>query len=92
MNLGTLTDRDLMRHWDVAARIGAATGNQGYIDRMKAIQAEMDKRDAARDRHLTQEEKSERRRNRLKWARQARQSRKRANSPKWGVRNRTGGP
>lgn len=66
----------------MAARISAATGDPGYIERMKAIHAEMDRRDAERDRHLTQEERRERRRQRLKWASQARMARKTKKRPK----------
>ena len=71
MNLRTLTDRQLMQHWDVAARICVATLDRNvsdhYIDRMKAIHVEMDRQDAERDKHMTQEEKRARRRNPLKW-------------------------
>ena len=86
MKLTTLTDRDLMRHWDVAARISAATGDPGYIDRMKLIHAEMDRRDAEREKHLTEEERRELRRKRRQAARSVRMAkkiRKRPRRPKF---------
>ncbi len=52
MNLGTLTDRQLMQHWDVAARICVATRDPDVLDRynqqMRLLDAEMNRRDAER--------------------------------------------
>ena len=82
VRLTTLTDRDLMRHWDVPARISAATGDPGYIDRMKAIHAGMDRREAEREKMLTQEERRELRRMRRQAARSVRMAKKTAKRPK----------
>ena len=52
MRIQTLTDRQLMQHWDVAARACAAMSDQGiidhYVERLNFIDGEMNRRDKER--------------------------------------------
>ena len=52
MNLTTLSDRQLMQHWNVAAQICAATTDQEilnhYSRQLKYLNHEMDRRDTER--------------------------------------------
>ena len=52
MRIQTLTDRQLMQHWDVAARVCAGTRDDAvmdhYIERLKYIDGEMNRRDKER--------------------------------------------
>ena len=52
MRLKTLTDKQLMKHWDVAARVCADTRDEEvmdhYIKRLNFIDGEMNRRDRER--------------------------------------------
>lgn len=61
MRIRTLSDRNLMRHWDCWARIAFSPVDEEvakkYIRRMVVIEKEMDRRDAERRQQTRQPQK-----------------------------------